>query len=111
MCIINLAVTVSPTATSLFAFLCINALIFSYQEITFPKMVASCCRFLCYFCRISRHNQGALFDHLSYLLENSSVGLGKFHFHTCLFLSEMQSNSNSCRIYCDALKYNNPSCL
>lgn len=40
-------------------------------------MVASCCRFLCYFCRISRHNQGALFDHLRYLLENSSVGLGK----------------------------------
>ncbi|XP_041866038.1 ryanodine receptor 2 isoform X2 [Melanotaenia boesemani] len=45
------------------------------KEITFPKMVASCCRFLCYFCRISRYNQGALFDHLSYLLENSSVGL------------------------------------
>uniref|UniRef100_A0A665VDB3 Ryanodine receptor 2b (cardiac) n=1 Tax=Echeneis naucrates TaxID=173247 RepID=A0A665VDB3_ECHNA len=45
------------------------------KEITFPKMVASCCRFLCYFCRISRHNQGALFDHLSYLLENGSVGL------------------------------------
>nr|XP_061794423.1 ryanodine receptor 2-like [Nerophis lumbriciformis] len=45
------------------------------KEISFPKMVASCCRFLCYFCRISRHNQGALFDHLSYLLENSSVGL------------------------------------
>ncbi|XP_034536962.1 ryanodine receptor 2 [Notolabrus celidotus] len=45
------------------------------KEFTFPKMVASCCRFLCYFCRISRHNQGALFDHLSYLLENSNVGL------------------------------------
>uniref|UniRef100_A0A3B3YY67 Ryanodine receptor 2b (cardiac) n=1 Tax=Poecilia mexicana TaxID=48701 RepID=A0A3B3YY67_9TELE len=45
------------------------------KEITFPKMVASCCRFLCYFCRISRHNQGALFDRLSYLLENSRVGL------------------------------------
>uniref|UniRef100_A0A3Q2ZUA4 Ryanodine receptor 2b (cardiac) n=1 Tax=Kryptolebias marmoratus TaxID=37003 RepID=A0A3Q2ZUA4_KRYMA len=45
------------------------------KEITFPKMVASCCRFLCYFCRISCFNQGALFDHLSYLLENSSVGL------------------------------------
>lgn len=39
-------------------------------------MVASCCRFLCYFCRISRQNQKAMFDHLSYLLENSSVGLG-----------------------------------
>ncbi|KAG7273323.1 hypothetical protein CRUP_014433 [Coryphaenoides rupestris] len=44
-------------------------------EISFPKMVAHCCRFLCYFCRISRRNQGALFDRLSYLLENSSVGL------------------------------------
>uniref|UniRef100_A0A8B9UNM6 Ryanodine receptor 2 n=1 Tax=Anas zonorhyncha TaxID=75864 RepID=A0A8B9UNM6_9AVES len=47
------------------------------NEITFPKMVANCCRFLCYFCRISRQNQKAMFDHLSYLLENSSVGLGK----------------------------------
>ncbi|CAL8391441.1 unnamed protein product, partial [Arctogadus glacialis] len=45
------------------------------KEISFPKMVAHCCRFLCYFCRISRRNQGALFDRLSYLLENSSVGL------------------------------------
>ncbi|KAM9364976.1 ryanodine receptor 2 [Pholidichthys leucotaenia] len=45
------------------------------KEIAFPKMVASCCRFLCYFCRISRHNQGALFYHLSYLLENGKVGL------------------------------------
>ncbi|KAB0383362.1 hypothetical protein FD755_005279 [Muntiacus reevesi] len=43
------------------------------KEITFPKMVANCCRFLCYFCRISRQNQKAMFDHLSYLLENSSV--------------------------------------
>lgn len=48
-----------------------------FQEITFPKMVANCCRFLCYFCRISRQNQKAMFDHLSYLLENSSVGLGQ----------------------------------
>ncbi|XP_030630748.1 ryanodine receptor 2 [Chanos chanos] len=45
------------------------------KEITFPKMVANCCRFLCYFCRISRQNQKAMFEHLSYLLENSSVGL------------------------------------
>ncbi|XP_032882821.1 ryanodine receptor 3 isoform X4 [Amblyraja radiata] len=45
------------------------------QVIAFPEMVASCCRFLCYFCRISRQNQKAMFDHLSYLLENSSVGL------------------------------------
>lgn len=48
-------------------------------------MVASCCRFLCYFCRISRHNQGALFDHLSYLLENSSVGLGKSYSLTFMY--------------------------
>lgn len=46
-------------------------------------MVASCCRFLCYFCRISRQNQKAMFDHLSYLLENSSVGLGE-HFDIIL---------------------------
>ncbi|XP_071665441.1 ryanodine receptor 3 isoform X11 [Patagioenas fasciata] len=45
------------------------------SQIVFPKMVASCCRFLCYFCRISRQNQKAMFEHLSYLLENSSVGL------------------------------------
>lgn len=58
------------------------------QEIAFPKMVASCCRFLCYFCRISRQNQKAMFDHLSYLLENSSVGLGEFHFRKhCSFIN------------------------
>ncbi|XP_052009298.1 ryanodine receptor 2 [Xyrauchen texanus] len=45
------------------------------KEIMFPKMVAHCCRFLCYFCRISRQNQKAMFDHLSYLLDNSNVGL------------------------------------
>ncbi|XP_059376123.1 ryanodine receptor 2 [Carassius carassius] len=45
------------------------------KEIMYPKMVAHCCRFLCYFCRISRHNQRAMFDHLSYLLDNSNVGL------------------------------------
>ncbi|XP_072545007.1 ryanodine receptor 2 [Salminus brasiliensis] len=45
------------------------------KEIMFPKMVAHCCRFLCYFCRISRHNQKAMFDHLSYLLDHSNVGL------------------------------------
>lgn len=56
-------------------YICVS--IFGPQEIAFPKMVASCCRFLCYFCRISRQNQKAMFDHLSYLLENSSVGLGK----------------------------------
>lgn len=50
-------------------------------------MVASCCRFLCYFCRISRQNQKAMFDHLSYLLENSSVGLGELHFRKRSFIN------------------------
>ncbi|XP_012869761.1 PREDICTED: ryanodine receptor 3 [Dipodomys ordii] len=53
----------------------VNVLGTEKSQITFPKMVASCCRFLCYFCRISRQNQKAMFEHLSYLLENSSVGL------------------------------------
>lgn len=47
------------------------------QEIRFPKMVTNCCRFLCYFCRISRQNQRSMFDHLSYLLQNSGIGLGE----------------------------------
>ncbi|XP_072885345.1 ryanodine receptor 1-like isoform X1 [Hemitrygon akajei] len=46
------------------------------KEIRFPRMVTNCCRFLCYFCRISRQNQRAMFDHLSYLLDNSGIGLG-----------------------------------
>lgn len=50
--------------------------VFSLQEIRFPQMVTNCCRFLCYFCRISRQNQRSMFDHLSYLLQNSSIGLG-----------------------------------
>ncbi|XP_027409257.1 ryanodine receptor 3 isoform X3 [Bos indicus x Bos taurus] len=53
----------------------VNVLGAEKLQIAFPKMVASCCRFLCYFCRISRQNQKAMFEHLSYLLENSSVGL------------------------------------
>lgn len=40
-------------------------------------MVTNCCRFLCYFCRISRQNQRSMFDHLSYLLQNSGIGLGQ----------------------------------
>ncbi|KAF5896903.1 ryanodine receptor 1-like isoform X3, partial [Clarias magur] len=46
------------------------------KEIRFPHMVTNCCRFLCYFCRISRQNQRSMFDHLSYLLQNSGIGLG-----------------------------------
>uniref|UniRef100_A0A0D9R3K2 Ryanodine receptor 3 n=1 Tax=Chlorocebus sabaeus TaxID=60711 RepID=A0A0D9R3K2_CHLSB len=53
----------------------VNVLSTEKSQIAFPKMVASCCRFLCYFCRISRQNQKAMFEHLRYLLENSSVGL------------------------------------
>nr|CAB3265843.1 ryanodine receptor 3 [Phallusia mammillata] len=45
------------------------------QEVRFPRMVAACCRFLCYFCRISRMNQGAMFDKIDFLLEHGSVGL------------------------------------
>uniref|UniRef100_A0A8C3UUD6 Ryanodine receptor 1 n=1 Tax=Catharus ustulatus TaxID=91951 RepID=A0A8C3UUD6_CATUS len=47
------------------------------SKIRFPKMVTNCCRFLCYFCRISRQNQRSMFDHLGYLLENSGIGLGE----------------------------------
>ncbi|XP_055337214.1 ryanodine receptor-like isoform X3 [Paramacrobiotus metropolitanus] len=36
-------------------------------------MVVACCKFLCYFCRTSRHNQKAMFEHLGYLLDNSSM--------------------------------------
>ena len=45
---------------------------------TAADMVVSCCRFLCYFCRTSRHNQRAMFEHLSYLLENSCMLLCKY---------------------------------
>lgn len=54
-----------------------NVCFFLAQEIRFPQMVTSCCRFLCYFCRISRQNQRSMFDHLSYLLQNSGIGLGE----------------------------------
>jgi len=40
-------------------------------------MVVACCRFLCYFCRTGRINQKAMFDHLSYLLENSCMLLSR----------------------------------
>uniref|UniRef100_A0A3Q2YEG7 Ryanodine receptor 1a (skeletal) n=1 Tax=Hippocampus comes TaxID=109280 RepID=A0A3Q2YEG7_HIPCM len=45
------------------------------SKIRFPRVVTNCCRFLCYFCRISRQNQRSMFDHLSYLLQNSGIGL------------------------------------
>ncbi|VEL12704.1 unnamed protein product [Protopolystoma xenopodis] len=40
-------------------------------------MVVQCCRFLCYFCRTSMQNQKAMFEHLSYMLENSSMLLSR----------------------------------
>lgn len=58
---------------------------FSLQEIRFPQMVTNCCRFLCYFCRISRQNQRSMFDHLSYLLQNSGIGLGQCWPPVCSF--------------------------
>ena len=40
-------------------------------------MVTACCRFLCYFCRTSRANQKAMFEHLGYLLDNSAMLLSQ----------------------------------
>ncbi|XP_043197981.1 ryanodine receptor-like isoform X5 [Amphibalanus amphitrite] len=44
---------------------------------TSHEMVVACCRFLCYFCRTSRQNQKAMFDHLQFLLENSNILLSR----------------------------------
>lgn len=41
------------------------------------ELVVVCCKFLSYFCRTSRHNQRAMFEHLSYLLDNSSMLLAR----------------------------------
>jgi ryanodine receptor 2 len=41
------------------------------------ELVVVCCKFLSYFCRTSRHNQRAMFEHLSYLLENSAMLLAR----------------------------------
>ncbi|CAH8503543.1 unnamed protein product [Dicrocoelium dendriticum] len=41
------------------------------------EMVVQCCRFLCYFCRTSGENQKAMFEHLSYMLEKSSMLLAR----------------------------------
>ena len=40
-------------------------------------LVVVCCKFLSYFCRTSRHNQAAMFEHLSYLLDNSAMLLSR----------------------------------
>lgn len=44
---------------------------------TSHEMVVGCCRFLCYFCRTSRQNQKAMFDHFDFLLENSNILLSR----------------------------------
>merc|ERR1711923_450778 len=41
------------------------------------EMVVACCRFLCYFCRTSRQNQKAMFDHLIFILENANILLSR----------------------------------
>lgn len=48
-------------------------------------LITACSRFLSYFCRVSRRNQMASFDHISYFLEQSDIGLCK-----CLQGSEWQ---------------------
>lgn len=47
------------------------------QKDTSHEMVVACCRFLCYFCRTSRQNQKAMFDHFDFLLENSNILLSR----------------------------------
>ena len=41
------------------------------------ELVVVCCKFLSYFSRTSRHNQRSMFEHLSYLLENSAMLLAR----------------------------------
>ncbi|VDN03294.1 unnamed protein product [Thelazia callipaeda] len=41
------------------------------------EMVVACSRFLCYFCRTSRYNQKAMFEHLSFLLDNATMLLAR----------------------------------
>ncbi|XP_076069948.1 ryanodine receptor isoform X2 [Oratosquilla oratoria] len=47
------------------------------EKDTSHEMVVACCKFLCYFCRTSRQNQKAMFDHLPFLLENSNILLSR----------------------------------
>lgn len=49
----------------------------SKEKDTSHEMVVACCRFLCYFCRTSRQNQKAMFDHFDFLLENSNILLAR----------------------------------
>ena len=60
------------------------------------EMVVMCCRFLCYFCRTSGQNQRAMFEHLSYLLDNSSMLLGRISFTvSCDFCRLLITFANS----------------
>lgn len=65
-------------------------------------MVVACSRFLCYFCRTSRHNQKAMFEHLPFLLDNATMLLarpslrGKYSF---LFLTFIDSTQSVRRIF------------
>lgn len=47
------------------------------EKDTSHEMVVACCRFLCYFCRTSRQNQKAMFEHLNFLLDNSNILLSR----------------------------------
>ena len=47
------------------------------EKDTSHEMVVACCRFLCYFCRTSRQNQKAMFEHFAFLLENSNILLSR----------------------------------
>ena len=40
-------------------------------------MVTACCKFLCYFCRSSRANQKAMFEHLNFMLDNCNILLSR----------------------------------
>src|SRR5207248_4265582 len=55
-------------------------------------MVVACCKFLCYFCRSSRHNQKAMFNHLDFLLENSNILLARPSLHGSTPLAVAESS-------------------
>jgi ryanodine receptor 2 len=41
------------------------------------ELVVACSKWLCYFCRTSRKNQKALFEHLPFLLDNATMLLAR----------------------------------
>ena len=60
------------------ALICLTIIFLYYlNQDTSHEMVVACCRFLCYFCRTSRQNQKAMFDHFAFLLENSDILLSR----------------------------------